>query len=200
MESEIVKINQRLDKMGQLFLELRDAFVTSNGSMETEIVKINQSLNKTGQLFLELRESVAATPEKRYFVAPHASDTTDQLDTAHAASLVELKNVGRLATANRNMYAKIEHCCEYLNPILSKFDLAVTQILSYNEYGNDVLITRLSHKSGQWYESRAILKMDKTGAQSLNQQLGSSITYMRRYALLAILGIGQIDDPTDMDR
>jgi hypothetical protein len=168
--------------------------------LNNTLIKINERLDKMGQAFVGLREHLNPPQEKKYFVSPHASETTDQLDTAHAMAFSELKNVGRLATANRSTYAKIEHCCEYLNPLLAKFDLSTKQLLSYNEYGDDILITRLSHKSGQWYESVAILKMDKAGAQSTNQQLGSSITYMRRYALLAILGIGQIDDPTDTDR
>ena len=164
------------------------------------LVKINERLDKMGLAFVDMRNAINPAQERRYFVSPHASSQTDQIDTAHALAFSELKNVGRLATANRSTYAKIEHCCEYLNPLLAKFDLSVKQLLSYNEYGEDILITRLSHKSGQWYESVALLKMDKVGAQSSNQQYGSSITYMRRYALLAILGIGQIDDPTDTDR
>ncbi len=169
--------------------------------MEIETLnKINERLDKMAQAFMEIKNVVNPAIEKRYFVYPHASNATDQLDTAHATSLSELKNVGRLATANRSTYAKIEHCCEYLNPLLAKFELSVKQVLSYNEYGQDILITRLSHKSGQWLNSVPLLRTDKSGAQSRNQQFGSSITYMRRYALLAILGIGQIDDPTDVDR
>lgn len=166
------------------------------------VVKINERLDKMGNAFLELRQHIAIPQqaERRYFVRPHASDLTDQIDTAHAASLGELKNVERSATANRNSYAKVEHCCKVLNPVLGKFGLSVKQILSYDEHGQDILITRFSHKSGQWYESVVLLKLDKVGSQSSNQQFGSAITYARRYALLGILGIGQEDDPTDTDR
>ncbi len=168
--------------------------------MDNEILnKLHERLDKMGQAFLEIKQNLQPVQDKRYFVSPHASSDTNLIDTAHAAALNELKNVGRFATANRSTYAKIEHCCEYLNPLLAKFELSVKQILSYNEYGNDILITRLSHKSGQWYESVVLLKLEKAGSQSANQQFGSSITYMRRYTLLAILGIGQADDPTDLD-
>lgn len=158
--------------------------------------KINERFNKMGAAFMELKADRA---ERHYYVRAHASGSTDQIDTAHSLAFNELRNVPKSATANRSTYAKVEHCTEYLNPVLAKFDLSVKQILSYNEFGEDVLITRLSHKSGQWYESCSMLKVEKTG-QSPNQVFGSGVTYMRRYALLAILGIGQTDDPTDNDR
>ncbi len=168
--------------------------------MELEFNKINERLDKMAAAFNDLKQHVIPLEKKRYFVAPHASDETDQIDTAHALALSVLTNVTKEAQSNRNSYAKIEHCCEALNPILSKFDLSVKQIPSYNEYGEDILITRLSHKSGQWYESMLLLRLDKSNTQSMNQTVGSSITYMRRYALLAILGVGQTDDPVDTDK
>lgn len=173
--------------------------------MDNEIItkaidKINERLDKMGMAFVDIKNTVNPVQPKRYFVAPHCSDQTNEIDTAHSLALNELKNVERLATANRSTYAKVEHCCEYLNPLLAKFNLSIKQIVKFNEYGEDILVTRLSHNSGQWYESIAILKIEKTGSQSPNQQFGTSVTYMRRYAVMAILGIGQIDDPNDTDR
>lgn len=163
---------------------------------QEEIAKLNARLDKMSMAFLDLKKP----EERKYYAGPCCSDTTHELDAAHAAALAELKNVPRLAQANRNTYAKIEHCTEYVNPILSKFELSIKQILTYNEFGEDVLVTLLSHKSGQWYKSYTLLKTDRNNSQSINQQFGSSLTYMRRYTLLAILGIGQMDDPTDTDR
>ena len=163
---------------------------------EEELTRLNGRLDAMGKAFMELKKP----EERKYTVRPHSSFETAEIDTAHSLAFAELKNVPRYAQANRNTYAKIEHCTEYLNPILAKFDLSTKQLLSFNEYGEDIIITRLSHKSGQWYESVTQLKLDKNGSQSINQQYGSAVTYMRRYALLAILGIGQIDDPTDTDR
>lgn len=163
---------------------------------QEEIAKLNARLDSMGKAFLDLKRP----EDRRYFTPRHCSDITHDLDTAHALALKELRNVPRLAQANRNSYAKVEHCTDYVNPILGKFELCVKQVLAYNEFGEDILITRFSHKSGQWYESVTLLKFDRNNSQSINQQYGSSITYMRRYALLAILGIGQMDDPMDNDR
>lgn len=160
--------------------------------------RFNERFNKMANAFMELK-SATAVPERRYTARPYCSDDTAELDTAHARALTELRNVPKSAQANRSTYAKVEHCTEYINPVLAKFELSIKQMLTYNEFGEDILITRLSHKSGQWYESCSILKPEK-GGQSPNQIFGSSITYMRRYAMLAILGIGQTDDPVDTDR
>jgi hypothetical protein len=153
--------------------------------------KTTERFNKMAAAFAELKSSVA-----KYAVMPHSSEITNELDAAHSKCLAKLKCVARQSKGNRSIYAKIEHVAEYANPILSEFGLSIKQILSYNEHGHDILITRFSHASGQWVESRILLKEEQQ-SQSANQKFGSSITYARRYAFLAILGIGAIDDPTD---
>ena len=52
------------------------------------------------------------------------------------------------------------------------------------------MITTLAHSSGEWIKSiTPILARDESA-----QAQGSGITYARRYALAAIVGIAQIDD------
>jgi hypothetical protein len=52
------------------------------------------------------------------------------------------------------------------------------------------LVTRLIHTSGQWIESEAPLFV----AEQSNQAFGSALTYMKRYALCALLGIAADED------
>lgn len=52
------------------------------------------------------------------------------------------------------------------------------------------LVTTLLHSSGQWIKSFMPILMSKQDAQSL----GSAITYCRRYALSAIVGVCPADD------
>jgi hypothetical protein len=175
-----------------------------NKALQDLEARFNERFNKMATAFMELK-AAAAVPERRYMARPYCSDQTAELDTAHARALAELKNVPKEAITNRSgqttKYAKVEHCTDYINPIISKFELSIKQILSNNEFGEDILITRLSHKSGQWYESCSTLKLEKGGSNSSpNQIFGGSVTYMRRYTMLAILGIGQTDDPTDTER
>lgn len=80
-------------------------------------------------------------------------------------------------------------------PILAKNGLSVTQII----VGGD-LITLLSHKSGQWFKSVCPI-----GQYKSQQDRGSAITYTKRYAICAILGIAADSDDdgnsaTDADK
>ena len=52
------------------------------------------------------------------------------------------------------------------------------------------LVTILLHTSGQWIKSLMPILMSKNDAQAL----GSAITYCRRYALAAIVGVCPTDD------
>ncbi len=63
--------------------------------------------------------------------------------------------------------------------------------LSYSQFpSNDGLTTILMHTSGEWLQ--AWVKM--TPKDNSPQAQGSSITYMRRYALSAVLGIATESD------
>ena len=58
---------------------------------------------------------------------------------------------------------------------------------------NPVLSTRLVHSSGEWVESYTpVLAKDNTA-----QAQGSGITYARRYALAAMVGVYQTDDDAE---
>jgi len=52
------------------------------------------------------------------------------------------------------------------------------------------LTTVLAHNSGEWISQQMSLPMSKIDAQGA----GSALTYMRRYALAAVVGVVQADD------
>ena len=157
---------------------------------------INERFNKMAAAFQKVNQQAPIT-DRLYYVHPVSSPITNEIDTAHASSIGKLRNVGREAKGNRGKYAKIEHITDYANPILSSFGLSIVQLPSHNEYGQDILITRLTHSSGQWYEARVILQPNPSSPNH-DQAIGGCITYQRRYAALAILGIAATDDPSDI--
>jgi hypothetical protein len=65
----------------------------------------------------------------------------------------------------------------------------VTQTFDYKD-DKTILVTTLMHTSGQWIDSSLPLPITKPGCQ----EIGSSTTYCRRYALAAMIGISQYDD------
>lgn len=90
----------------------------------------------------------------------------------------------------KSTYANLESCIEASRPALTKHNLAVTHALSENEKGDFILITTISHSSGQFIRSKLRLLIDKNDMQ----KLGAAITYARRFAYAALIGLSQTDD------
>lgn len=79
----------------------------------------------------------------------------------------------------KSRYVDLSGVLKAAQPILAKNGLCVAQII----VGGD-LVTLLSHKSGQWFKSVCPI-----GNYKSQQERGSAITYTKRYAICAMLGI-----------
>lgn len=89
----------------------------------------------------------------------------------------------------KSKYADLASCWDACREPLSKNGLAIVQS---PEMGADglTLTTLLTHSTGQWIRSVfRMLPKDDTP-----QGVGSALTYARRYALAALIGIAQVDD------
>lgn len=89
----------------------------------------------------------------------------------------------------KNDYASLESVLDAVKPAMQKFGLFAFQAPSACD-GKKVLVTRISHKTGEYYEFETPLVTVKDDMQ----QLGSAITYARRYALSAAFNLTQQDD------
>lgn len=89
----------------------------------------------------------------------------------------------------RSFYADLADVWKAIRKPLSDNGLSVVQLPSTTEGGVDV-VTLLLHSSGQWIQSRLWMPADRSDAQGL----GSALTYARRYALAAVIGVAQDDD------
>ena len=93
----------------------------------------------------------------------------------------------------KNKYADLASIWTAAREPLAANELAVIQTTDDND--GQYLVTTLAHSSGEWIRGR--LKIGTEGTNkgvNPNQALGSSISYMRRYALAAIVGVIQDDD------
>lgn len=89
----------------------------------------------------------------------------------------------------RSSYADLANVLDACRDALAANGLSVTQIPSLS--GNAVTVTTLLlHASGEWVSSSLSMPLSKGDAQGV----GSAITYARRYALAAIVGVAQDDD------
>lgn len=92
----------------------------------------------------------------------------------------------------KNKYARLETVVEACREALNKHGLAVTQLTDTTEEGM-ILITQLCHSSGQWLRGYYPIKPIKADPQSY----GSAISYAKRYALAAIVGVVAADEDDD---
>lgn len=115
-----------------------------------------------------------------------------EIAAALAAAQAEMQTAKK-DSANpffKSKYADLAAVREACQGALSKYGLAVSQLLRVAEDGKTYLDTLLAHKSGQWLKSTYPIRPVKDDPQGL----GSAITYARRYALSAITGVATEDD------
>ncbi len=126
------------------------------------------------------------------------SDSITDLAAALSKFQTEVKNPQNSETVKvettkgsyNYKYAPLDEILTMVRPLLGKNGLSIVQAPS-SEGADIVVTTTLLHSTGQYIEFEPLkLKADKATAQGA----GSAITYARRYALSAILGISSEDD------
>jgi hypothetical protein len=94
----------------------------------------------------------------------------------------------------KSKYADLASCWDACRKQLAANNLCVIQTTDIDSISRrPTLVTILAHSSGEWVKSITpiLTKDDSPQAQ------GSGITYARRYALAAIVGLAQIDDDAE---
>lgn len=89
----------------------------------------------------------------------------------------------------KSHYSDLASVWEACREPLSKHGLSVTQLTDVEE-GKLVIESVLMHKSGEWISGRLAMPITKNDPQSM----GSLISYGRRYALGAIVGVVSEED------
>lgn len=93
----------------------------------------------------------------------------------------------------KNKYADLGAVIKTAQPILAKNGLAVSQLCTTE--GDQVGVeTMLMHKSGEWISSSMSISLGEERGKSTAQVAGSIVTYIRRYALAAMLGMYADED------
>jgi hypothetical protein len=90
----------------------------------------------------------------------------------------------------RNKYAPLEEIVASVRPVLKAHGLTVFHTFSPNGGTALHIETTLMHESGEFITSTLAMPLDKNTPQGV----GSAITYGRRYALAAILGVVSDED------
>lgn len=121
------------------------------------------------------------------------SEMTDKLVTALSKAQGSFESVKKDRTAKAGSYeyhyADLAQVLDAVRKALSENGLALVQATNFTEGGAFVLESRLMHTSGQWVAASWPLPV-----QANSQQLGSALTYARRYTASALLGIAAEED------
>lgn len=124
------------------------------------------------------------------------SENVDMLMPSLISAISELEDVKKSEQGYGYKYASLPAVIKELRPILKKFDLVCTQITKMINNEN-VLITTVYHKSGQWL--RSFYPLVQAGVKGANnaQQVGAAISYARRYSLTALFFLSVEDEDDD---
>jgi hypothetical protein len=123
------------------------------------------------------------------------SDQIDLIAAALAKAQGEVKNpsFNRVNPHFKSKYADLGEVLGVVRPALSKNGISIMQMTDVTDTGI-VLHTRLTHESGQWIEG--VYPVSPMGT---HQQMGASLTYAKRQALSAIVGVAGEDDTDGED-
>jgi hypothetical protein len=117
----------------------------------------------------------------------------DKIIPALIAAQAEFPTIGKDASGYNYKYATLASVVEAVRPTLKEHGLAFAQLV----VGSSDLVTILMHESGQTLTCHTeIVPTTLSGKSSAAQQFGAAITYARRYALTAMLGLAS-DEDTD---
>lgn len=130
------------------------------------------------------------------------SESIKELATALSKFQSEAEDAIKDKKGDKSNYADLGQILNLVRPAMTKYGLAVAQLPCESFAPGSVAVdTMLMHSSGEWISNsfsmpinRIIRKSDNKDITNAPQASGSVITYARRYALAAVLGITQEDD------
>jgi len=121
------------------------------------------------------------------------SNEINEIATALAAAQGEIENPTKNADNPffKSKYADLAEVLGVVRPAFAKQQLSVVQMPYTSENGQIGVTTMISHASGQWMQGEVALPLQVN--KNVNQDAGTAITYLRRYALAAACGVAQED-------
>ena len=127
------------------------------------------------------------------------SEQIDLIAAAMSAFTGEVQDVSKSVQGFGYKYGAIDAYLREARSILAKNGLALMQ--SPSAEGDVITVTTLlAHSSGQWFRSALSMTIERKKGMSDAQCAGMVITYARRYALSAMLGMASEDDDAAKDR
>ena len=147
-----------------------------------------------------MTEEITKTEEVQEDISEWKSNQIDQLSSALAKAQAEIKGASKdsINPFFNSTYADLHAVVDAAMPALTKYGLSVIQGSNYCTKTNGFYVTTmLLHESGQWIKSEIRLPLGKSPNA---QNIGSVMTYGRRYGLSAMAGVAQYDDDANANK
>lgn len=127
------------------------------------------------------------TLQKKYDVWPLSSMTTTEIDKALSKALNQIHTPIATGTGNRKPCVSIDDMKTVAAPILEQHGLSFVQKEMINEYDEDVLVSRITHTSGEWHQSISKIRRTKAGLWDW-QEFSSGVSNLKRIHMNTMLG------------
>lgn len=167
------------------------AVETSPADMIRFAIEKGADLDKIEKLMI-LKERYDANEAKKSYNQAMASFKTDP------PKIDKDKTVGYSAGGGRVGYkhASLYNVTQKINAVLSAWGLSATW--TTKQEGKQIAVTcTITHKFGHSESTTLSAEADNTGAKNGIQAIGSTITYLERYTLLALTGLATFEQDDD---
>jgi hypothetical protein len=121
------------------------------------------------------------------------SEKIDQISIALSKAQSELESVKKDSQGYGYNYSDLSSVIATAKPVLAKNGLAVVQLVGELSDNKVHLTTVLTHSSGQFFQSVSSAPLIEMKGANAMQAFGAVISYSRRYAFQAILGMSSED-------
>lgn len=159
-----------------------------------EVVLSGQGDISTFEKLIALQSEFEAKQAKKAFnnaLAEFQSDIPKIEKTGHA-KFRTTKGVTEYT------FCKMEDITEAIKPSLQKFGLSY-RFTQHQENGALRVTCIVSHSAGHEETTTLFSNLDSSGSKNAIQQIGSTITYLRRYTLTGALGLASAEIDNDAE-
>lgn len=94
-------------------------------------------------------------------------------------------------------HASLANVCEKINMALSKHGLSAGWETNQDENGKISVTCKITHEKGHSEKTVLSGKPDDSGAKNAIQAIGSAVSYLQRYTLLALTGLSTAEQDDD---
>ena len=158
--------------------------------IELAIEKGNIDLDKLEKL-LSLQERYEANEAKKAYNKAMSEFKANPPEIDKDRKVSFATSAGKTAYAHASLY----NVTEKINSALSKYGLSASWTTKQN--GAIVVTCKITHIKGHSEETSLSAQADTSGSKNAIQAIGSTITYLERYTLLALTGLATYEQDDD---